>query len=544
MFVILLAGCFPVRPGQQETETPTAGISTSTSPTIQITSAAATQEPVQIGLYDTLELVFTASLSPDNPFDTYLLRLEIHDPTGKTFLIDGFYDGDGRGGQEGRVWKARLTPYMPGRWTWRTVEGDQPDPELFGLSGEIECLPGENSGGVVRQGKYFALQNGEPIYLVGHFLDLSGGLPSTHIYMSETLDDDQRKAVLERQRDFHSANKANLYIANRGDYDDQPVTPWVGSAARNDKTQMDLRRWTLYDGYIQQFKENRMLAELWFFADDSRFRQVSEADKRRLVRYTLARTSAFSHTMYVIALEWQEDWMRDEVTRMGNFIQQYNPWGRPVSVHGIAGSGWEFGGESWADFIASQAGNNAPPRRVNRFASGFWSQYDLPHLSEEFGILNSDSDPEQRARLWANFTGGAAGSGTGSDLQALQRFLAESRIPFQRMTPANELASDGGQSQFVLAEAGHHYLVYTTGGPFSLEVQGQNLNGRWFDPRSPGAWIGSPFAVSAGTQSFTPPEAAGEQDLVLWISDGSQLNPGVTHPSTGSPMLSLTVTSD
>src|SRR5690554_1447535 len=127
--------------------------------------------------------------------------------------------------------------------------------------------------------------------------------------MSETLADDHTKAVLERQREIHSSNKATLYIANSRHYDAQPVTPRVGSAARNDKTQMDLRRWTLYDGYIQQFKENRMLAELWFFADDSRFRQVSEADKRRLVRYTLARTSAFSHTMYVIALEWQEDWM-------------------------------------------------------------------------------------------------------------------------------------------------------------------------------------------------------------------------------------------
>lgn len=506
-------------------------------PEVSVPIIPATGE-VQIGIYDTLELVFTASVSPGNPFDTYLLKVEITDPAGKKFVIDGFFDGNGRGGQDGRIWKARITPYAAGKWTWRTVPGDQADPQLLDISGEFDAVANQNTGGVVQEGKYFRFQNGGIVYLVGNFLDLADNLRTTHTFMSETTTDAQRDAILKRQRDFHNVNKANIYFANWRDYDEQSVTPWVGDARKNDKTKMDLSRWRSYDRYILLFKQNRIMAEMWFFADDSRFGEVSEVDKQRLGRYAMARTSAFSHTLYVIALEWQEDWTHAEVVRFGNFLQQYNPWDRLLSVHSITSSEWEFSGEPWATFIASQAGNGAAPKRVNKYAIDVINPEDLPHISEEFGYLNSDSDPEMRAKLWANFTSGAAGSGTGSDLKAFNRFLAESRVPFQRMQPANELVADGGESRFVLAEPGHHYVVYSSSGSFNLNVSGQNLVGRWFNPRDPDASLQPPFNIPEGDLSLTPPTSANE-DWVLWVSDGSNLNTGVTHASPGNSMLSI-----
>lgn len=496
---------------------------------------------LSIGLYETLELVFEATETPTNPFDTYLLKLELNAPDGQTFTIDGFYDGDGSGGQSGNVWKARITPYMLGHWQWRTVPGDMTDDALVGQSGSFTAIPSAERGGLVSDGHYFRFQTGELIYLVGNFLDLTDGLRTTHTYMSETTTDAQRDAIIARHRDFHNANKANIYFANVGDYDNQSVTPWLGTAQNNDKTRMDLARWHLYDEYILRFKRNRMFAELWFFADDSNFGTLTEVEQDILLRYGMARTSAFNHTLYVIALEWQEAFSGAEVTRMGHFIQAHNPWQRPLSVHSRSLRPWAFADEDWPTFIATQVGNSAKPAAVNEYAIEIRQSDDLPHLHEEFGYLRRDVVQRLRSNLWANFCAGAAGSGTGSGLAALQQFLAQSRAPFQRMTPANEFIDDGGITRFLLAEPGHHYIAYSMEGAFELQVEGSDLQGYWFDPRATDPTLGDPFPVSAGSQLFTPPSPA-NADWVLWITDGSNLTNGITHPPGGgeTPDLSHT----
>ena len=493
---------------------------------------------VSVERYKTLELIFTANTSPSNPFDTYLLKLEVTDPVGTKFTVEGFYDGNGNGGQSGKIWKARLCPTRTGTWSWRTVAGDAPDSGLSGLSGTFTCTSGSDRGGIIAQGAHFKFQNGGPVTLVGNFLDFTNGLRTTHTYMSETTSNSQRDAIITRHRDFHTANKANIYFANKGDYGSQSVTPWVGTASSNDKTKMDLARWRNYDSYIRRFKDNSMLAEMWFFADDSGFGGISEAHQKRLIRYGMARTSAFTHTFYVLALEWGEGFSIGRVNSLGNYVQTKNPWGREVSVHNH--EDWQFGGQSWPTFIATQDGNSAPPTTVNKLARDMRSTYSLPHIDEEYGVLNSNSITRLRSNLWANFTGGAAGGGTGSDLKALQRFLNQSRVPFQRMSSKNNLVSGGGSSRYCLAETGRHYVVYSESGSFNLNVTGSSLTGRWFNPRSSSANLTSSFSVSSGNPSFTPPGST-SSDWVLWVTDGSNLNGGVTHPSTGATVVQETV---
>jgi Domain of unknown function (DUF5060)/Putative collagen-binding domain of a collagenase len=487
---------------------------------------------IDVGKYKTHELTFTAGVSPANPFDTYLLRLEITDPAGRKFNIDGFYDGDGNGGQSGRIWKARMTPYMTGVWSWRTIPGDAPDEALAGLSGQFRCLDSGDLGGVIVQGQHFRFQEGPYIYLQGNFLDLTA--PSTHVYMSEKVSDAWRDFIIVRNRDFHAANKINVYFANEGDYRGLSVTPWLGSPSESDKTRMDLGRWKLYDQYVRRFKDAGMFAEMWFFADDSKFGKLSDTIKNRLFRYAMARTSAFTHTMYVIALEWEEGWSRSSVIRSGDFIQSHNPWRRPLSVHSVVAF-WSFSGARWASFIASQAGNKSRPHHVYQAAVALRLREKIPHIGEEFGLLSSDSDERLRANLWANFLGGAAGGGTGSDLKAFQGFLSQSRVPFQRMAPASHLVEEGGSRRFLLAEIDHHYVVYSLGGAFKVNIRVESLPARWFDPRDPNARLGNFHRVSAGTQTFVPPHSP-DRDWVLWISDGTNLNSGTVRPSTGATL--------
>ena len=161
----------------------------------------------------------------------------------------------------------------------------------------------------------------------------------------------------------------------------------------------------------------------------------------------------------------------------------------------------------------------------------------IPHIDEEYGFHNDNSSSSTlkrlRANTWANFAGGAAGGGTGSGLKAFLRFLSQSRVPFQRMKAMNHLVSGRGSTLFCLAEVGHHYVVYSMGGPFTLNVSGSGLTARWFDPRNPDADLGKAFGITPGIQPFTPPNNT-SRDWVLWITDETNLTSGVMHPPTGA----------
>jgi hypothetical protein len=53
-----------------------------------------------------------------NPFLDLRLQVELTRPDGSTWELPGFYDGDGRGGGSGAVYKLRFTPDAPGTWSF------------------------------------------------------------------------------------------------------------------------------------------------------------------------------------------------------------------------------------------------------------------------------------------------------------------------------------------------------------------------------------------------------------------------------------------
>jgi hypothetical protein len=100
----------------------------------------------QVGKYQLYEVSLIAGRSIDNPFDSYLLKIELMSPSGRKIIIDGFFDGDGKGGQHGKVWKARVCPDEAGLWSWKTIQaGNDSRPEqVNSLSRELyksETIP-------------------------------------------------------------------------------------------------------------------------------------------------------------------------------------------------------------------------------------------------------------------------------------------------------------------------------------------------------------------------------------------------------------------
>ncbi len=56
--------------------------------------------------------------SDPNPFLDYRLQVRFHSPRGTSYDVPGFFDGDGRGGGAGNVWRVHFTPDEAGRWTY------------------------------------------------------------------------------------------------------------------------------------------------------------------------------------------------------------------------------------------------------------------------------------------------------------------------------------------------------------------------------------------------------------------------------------------
>jgi len=83
-------------------------------------STAAGASPTAAALYEMVEESMTNDTSFENPFTDTELRLEVTAPDdrklGSEFRWYGFHDGDGKGNQEGHVWKFRLLMDTPGTW--------------------------------------------------------------------------------------------------------------------------------------------------------------------------------------------------------------------------------------------------------------------------------------------------------------------------------------------------------------------------------------------------------------------------------------------
>jgi hypothetical protein len=480
---------------------------------------AVTAPAQTVPLYGTAEIALIASAAFDgdkgtpNPFD-FDVAARVTSPSGKRSAAGGFFDGDGQGGAVGRIFKLRIPADEPGKWSW-SVESNAPG--LDGLAGTFNVqgrLPGVFGRGPIVEAagrpRAFQRRDGGAVFLVGKFLDVAAPSPIqfSHTFLSEKLTDANREAMLARHRGM-GLNKINVYLANRGDYGGVSTTPWVGTAADNDKRRFDLRRWSDWDRWIVRLRDAGMVAELWFFADDSGFGDLSDADRQRLIRYGMARLSGYVNTMFTLALEWQEGWTPAEVQAHGEFLQKNNPWARLVSVHGTTGD-FAFPNAPWVDFLAIQAGNDSNPLTVHQMGLTHRERAAKPVIQEELGM--GEENASNRRKAWAAFTAGAAGVGTGAFLKHLAAFAA--RVTFDRMEPADGLVAS--RNGWALAAKGSAYVIYLTEG----DRVGVNLRGapgsykaEWFDPRD-GSSRPAPSVQGGRVRAFTAPSA---DDWVLYI---------------------------
>jgi hypothetical protein len=485
---------------------------------------------VAVTRFDTAEIVlrstssFNANSGTPNPFTAVDLTARVTAPSGRVYTIDGFFDGDGSGGSAGNIFKVRVYADEPGTWSWTATSNTA---GLQGQSGTFACsgtLAGAFGTGPVVENparpRTLMYQYGRPVYLLGKFLDTAAPAPIqfSHTMFSEQLTEANRQAMLDRHLGM-KLNKINVYLANQGDYSAVSTTPWVGSAGSSDRQRFDLARWRMYESWVLKMRAAGVVTQLWFFADDSSFGDLPDADRQRLIKYGMARLSGYANTMFTLALEWQEGWSADEVATNMSYLQSRNPWARLVSVHGTEGD-FSFANSSWVDYMDTQGGNDAGYASIHAHGLRNRALAVKPLIQEEFGLGSEDTAHRQKA--WAAFTAGAAGTGTGAYLAPLASFV--SQVAFERMDPADSLALSG--NAYVLAEQGRTYVAYLyNGGTVQLNLSGASgtFGAQWYDPRS-GGFQSAGSVAGGAARSFTAPAGG---DWVLYVQQT-----GTTQPPT------------
>ena len=88
-------------------------------------------------LWGRFETTVTNAHSYTNPFTEVTLRATFTRRDHTRISFWGFHDGDGNGGQTGRVWKLRFMPDQAGPWSYTCSFSDG----TVGTSGKFQCVP-------------------------------------------------------------------------------------------------------------------------------------------------------------------------------------------------------------------------------------------------------------------------------------------------------------------------------------------------------------------------------------------------------------------
>jgi hypothetical protein len=301
--------------------------------------ASDTNTVEQWGIY---EIVLNGPTN-GNPFVDVELSA-VFDNGSQQISVPGFYDGDG-------VYRIRFMPETQGAWRYETHANVE---VLTGKTGSFTVGPPgkDNHGPVrVRNTYHFAYADGTPFYPIG--TTIYNWLDAPESVQEETL---QTLAAAP-------FNKARMLVTEQPTYYQKkfvpPLWPYVGTPPHNwDLARFNPAYFQHYEERIGQLRDLGIQADLILFNPYGKwgFNTMDAAGDDRYVRYVVARFSAYRNVWWCLSNEYDflhaksdADW-----DRIGELIQQYDPYNHPRSIHNGAIL-YDYG-KSWVTHASIQNG--------------------------------------------------------------------------------------------------------------------------------------------------------------------------------------------
>ncbi len=465
-----------------------------------------------------VELVFQGpamhGMGDPNPFNI-TFDVMFTAPDGTNHLVPGFYDGDGEGGLDGNVWKARYSAGQNGVWRWHT---QSTEPSLNGLSGQIQVVdPPLDAPNLYRLGRleyvgerYLKFREG------GYWIKAGADEPENLLGAAFGQGDWEAK---KRQIDYLASTGVNsVYIMMMNiDGDHRDVWPWVGDTgeeAKQNSARYDVAKLEHWRDLFEHIQSSGLVIQI-VLEDDSAW---TGHDYTRYYREMVARFGYLPAIYYNFCEEYNEAHTLDAAIDFMRLLRTIDPYGRPRAIHNVNLPRNEFL-DSEAVQVTSIQTDPKKPASLNQLAVD-WTEAALARNRPPPVVSFDEARPAgDRRSWWAVYMGGGIWESLlpvendyrefdqeWGELGVAKRFMEP--LPVDGMIPLNQ-AVVGGVA-FCLARPGEIYALYLpAGGEAELNlVEDNRYQVRWFDPRLQSAirWVDGP-EVGGGRQTLAPPGA-------------------------------------
>lgn len=286
--------------------------------------------------------------------------------SGASVRVYGFWDGDGRGGSSGDVFKVRFCPSRAG--LWRIVKTESNNARLRGQhEGEtVRCESSSHPGFWMADGRWYRRSDGSHPMIVGntHYSFLSG----------QTVHGPRRGTPVDDVR-ANARYYKKLRFSLTGDrYPDPQVKPFFDDRGQpSDDGRYSMRpspQWFFQrvDPVIRAGHDADLICDLILCGPDTvESRSTLAGDPRPWLRYVAARYGSFPNVWFCLCNEWdikRPRYSAQQIREAGETLRRYLPAPSPISVHGKPHD-WDTAlNGAWHDHVIIQS----KQRRLDRAA--------------------------------------------------------------------------------------------------------------------------------------------------------------------------------
>ncbi len=306
------------------------------------------QDEVTVSCFTVHEVTFKGpEFEPsDTPAADVLLYTEWrHASGGPSIRIYGFWDGDGRGGAVGNVFKVRFCPTRPGVWTLEeTGSGEKilaGQKEGYRVICSASAYPGFwEADSIAASGRWYKRSDGSHPYIVGNTL---------YNFLTETRDNGPNGSDIISDVKNNARYFKKIRFSITGDRYPHPVDkPFLdhrGNPTDNGNFSHRPNPAWFYnrvDRAVQKAFENDLIADLILNGPDTEnARSVLKAgesggDPSPILQYIAARYGSYPNVWICLCNEWDIKTPRftpEEVNAIGLYLKSLLPYPTPVSIH-------------------------------------------------------------------------------------------------------------------------------------------------------------------------------------------------------------------
>ncbi len=545
---------------------------------------------ITMAQWSTQDIVYTTTNTSSNWYtDSRQLQVTFTPPSGSglsPIVVKGFWDG-------GSTFNVRFTPTTTGTWTYSTtgstITGLTNTTEALGSQIVVSAAVSGNHGFVRIDPTYtnsFVYDDGTRYFMMGQtYYDWLDGAMANDNWKT-SVDSMQAYGFTKVRFDVY----ANNVPTEHNDYPDK--IPYAGTPASPDRDHLDLTTLSFdgltyfqkMDEMIQYMSSKGLVADLivttpYGVVSQNNIQFGTDTQNDRFVTYVVNRYAAYDNVIWCMGNEWEKSgWASNypqdkaDYNRLSNLVRNQDPWMtqgsalRPLTIHGL--QVWsdpqglfQFFDQSWPTYATMQYGPQSGYQDVgDNLAIRNNLGHDMPVVNDEFKYIGQLSRVDHRNALWGIATAGGYSStadiqenpngmgvsestgdwtvppgGEYTDVQQLNSFFTTKGIEYWKMASHNELKS-GSSRDYLLAEPGRQYVLYTAAGDSSAGINLSGYGGDFavvkFDPTNGTMTdLGTVAGGAIHTWNLTGTNSAGGTDWVLLVTRLDIIGVGPAAPS-------------